>query len=289
LVQLGKLVNDKRPLNSSTKAMYEKNVTFLATTHRGGTHLLREIFVRFGFKEVARNPLVFWPLYLRAVAHPLEDCPFGWSPNKEKMTNEKCLKALYSSWGYDPDSPDWLAEETAKKVFGEIISNRIEDSNLLISNMFEYNQPSPEGDDGSVWTQSDSDQAFRLLSESLRATGVSAKYLAVIRHPLSLYMSTQERSPKKSEQQWRINQIAGFYRRVEDIQADDSLNHYLLRYEDLCNKPRHIIEELIHWTFPDIAKAQSEALLAKAHRLPRRASKKNLWLNLKPVFPNYAR
>jgi hypothetical protein len=106
------------------------------------------------------------------------------------------------------------------------------------------------------------------LLESLERADLNTKYLVIIRHPLSLYLSTKERSLGEEVHHVRMSEIAGFFHRVEDVRGNENLDHHFLKYEDLCNKPDQNVREITNWIFPNGNPGEVEALWEKAKKIP---------------------
>jgi hypothetical protein len=248
--------------------MSGKTVMFSVTTNGSGTHMIREIFVSMGFKHLGTNPMRLWPIFVKASADPNGTCHPLLVGKGKNLTNEEALRDLYGSWGYHPDADELHSEALAKQLFGEILCQKIPDQNLLITHDYIYIHGMKLDYDSSYlsWSQEESDQAFGLLVDSLAEAPLKAKYLTVVRHPLFLYQSVLERGGLVSDS--RMGRILGFFRRVDGVKADDSLDRYFLKYEDLCSEPDRCVREITDWTFPDGDAGQKEAMWQKAHQIP---------------------
>ena len=60
----------------------------------------------------------------------------------------------------------------------------------------------------------------------------------------------------------RVERIVGYFRRIEQFRANERLDSFLLKYEDLCEKPAYFLKELSYWIFgkadePSLRKAVS--------------------------------
>ena len=253
-----------------------KNLIFVVSTNGTGNHLLAELLGSFGLKRINDNPAVFWLLYLKTLADPqgLCSCP-KISASQGRMTNEEALKKLYNSWGYQLKPSEMLSESIAKATFKEIICEKIRERDLVLMHAFEYIHALTVHDkQGNIysWSQGESDNAFRLLIESLDDQSINIKYLCLIRHPLSIYLSMRERFGEHMEHGERIKRIVGFFRRIENIKSE-GVDFLLIRYEDLCENTNYVLRGLVNWIFNNSENCQyavQDALL-----IPQKASKKN--------------
>ena len=254
-----------------------KNVVFFIGTPGAGNTLIREIFTSLGFKEVLNDSLILWPCYLQAVRSPQE--VYSSRPKFRPpgvLSNEEALKKVYANWGYHPDSSELYSEDYAKSVFKRIITQQIKEENLLLNSMFQFTQPLRwENEDGTTytWSQSESDRAFELLVESLDNPSIDMKYLGIMRHPLSLYLSMKERFGETMSHQERVDRINSYLKRIEDVRSDGHLNRHILRYEDLCDEPEHFVRELVDWVFPELERDNRNAMVERVGKIPQRASR----------------
>ena len=245
----------------------KKNILFVISTNCTGNHLLEEVFVSLGFKRIHENPMVFWPVYQKAINHPEGICfnprikrhsLFG----KDDLTNKEVFKRLYESWGYNLKLSEIYSQETITNVFRQIISDKIREKNLMIMHNFEYIHPLKiEITPGIIynWSQSESDSIFNYITQCFDKDSFNVKYLCLLRHPLSIYSSMRQRFKEISHEN-RINNIVGYFRRIENIQTNNKLNYFLLKYEDFCERPEYFLRKLLSWIFPngqeqDISKA----------------------------------
>lgn len=232
-----------------------KTIVVVTTTNGSGNHLLAELFVVFGFKQISPNPMVFWPLYIKARREPQKICTnpgvLGSSyAEKRPGKNRETFDKLCRSWGYSADSRDLMSVDEAVTLFREIVFDCIEDDRLVILHDFEYIHPltSTNGGKGLFeWSQDEADDAFRLLLRSLNQPTSRLKFLCFLRRPSSIYHSMKERFSDQQDDEERVARIVGYFDRIGEIRDREDLDRLVVKYEDLCTKPRECLEEVQGW------------------------------------------
>ncbi|MCH7655856.1 MAG: hypothetical protein IIC95_07715 [Chloroflexi bacterium] len=248
-----------------------KTVLFVATTQGAGTQLINEVLVNLGLVRINDDPALFWPLYIKAQSEPDFLCTWH-DLAKDGYTNRDAFSDLCARWDVVATATELLTDpEKAHQAFREIIVDRIDAPNLMISHLFHYVQPFVEVREGLEpyrWSQAECDRAFDLLVESLTHPSIELKALRFLRHPMAVYASKRERFEDELTHDERLKHLEGYYRRLTALDRWPAERRYTVRYEDLCAEPASVVPALAAWVLPDANGVAGVASIQAALAIP---------------------
>jgi len=220
-----------------------------------GTHLVLEMFERVGVSKLVRPVLLLQAIHLARHA-PSAPCPLiGYV----EMSARDAVAALCREMAIAPigdvNSDDAAFDTFAKALAAEGANAG---SRQVIGHHYYFSHTFPvETADGRVvvWTTADRDAAQDLLERASTALGIELRQAALVRNPVDIYLSQQERYADQSQRaEIDPRTIEEFFGHVGAMRTASGLP--VVRYEDICAASEPRLRELLralHFTTEDIA------------------------------------
>ena len=217
-----------------------KKTVFQYVIHQGsGSHLLIDLVKQTRVEHVSFRHFLFFQALVMARKDP--DAPSIVAEYEGERAADVVME-YYDKVGFSP-AGDPLDPETANRYFAKVLEafggDRVSFSHctpLSVSDRTEF-------DDGRVveWTLEDRDEALRLLEDALKFAGYVFRQIALLRHPVDMFISTIGRSGRGAEDKLRsIDEFMAFV----DRQRRDR-GAAIVRYEDICTNREGVLDGLL--------------------------------------------
>ena len=237
-----------------------KKMVFQYVLHQGsGSHLLIDLVKQTRVEHVSFRHFLFFQAFI--LARKDRDARSIVTDYEGERAADVVMK-YYDKAGFSPVG-DPLDPETVKRYFAKILEafdgDRVSFSHctpLSVSDRKEF-------DDGQVveWTLEDRDEALRLLEGALEFAGYGFRQIALLRHPVDMFISTIGRSRRSAEEKLRsIDEFMAFVDRQRRERGAA-----IVRYEDICTGREGVIDGLLKALDcgPEEAAAVNQAIVHK--------------------------
>lgn len=186
----------------------------------------------------------FWPTFVLARAHP--ECPSvaKWFVGTSAI---EALKMFYQR--LDGRVPDNLFDlTTAQRTFARAM-REIEGETLIAWHNYHFVSSNlVPTRDGRVptWTAALRDESRQLFEKAVVSAGFDLRYLLLIRNPVNLFLSIDERKVESNEESWVSDRVKDLFAIVDRYRNRSDISIEIVRYEDLCNGERNTLERLLN-------------------------------------------
>lgn len=209
-----------------------KNLLFLLSLGGGGNHVTTDFLVSAGAEAVDTSLIEFWPTFVLARSQPTAPSIAKWFVG---MDAAAALREFYRRLdGKVPSDP--LNEATATDTFARALQ-RHDTPNLVAWHNYELvssiRAPTRDGRQ-SAWNRTLRDEARSLFERSVAHAGFRLRIVALVRHPVNLYLSLEERVSAEYSEAEISTQVRDLFSLVEGYADRADVDFSIVRYEALC-------------------------------------------------------
>lgn len=209
-----------------------------------GNHLVKDFLNPLDVSFVPVPLVEFWACLVQARHNPDQATISDWFPGQTAI---EAMRSYYARYEMDEIS-DPLHIESATQCFAKAL-NELESDRLFTHHLFCFLTSSDAmrtsvGQE-IVWPLAYAHEAMSLLENALDDIGWERRYVALVRHPIDIFISNSERFGMHTDSSEFLRHILEFSDAVEHYLGKTGYIITMCQYEEICQRDTAVLRQLL--------------------------------------------